>query len=122
MVKRTALLALLALSGCYFGKSKEDRPWSNETVSRIEVGKTTKADVLRLLGPPKVIIRLLDSEAYMYVASVEKKTGTILVVLNLTRSDKQYDAITVIINRQDIVTGVGARFAGDEAAYGFPWD
>ena len=123
MLKSGALAAaLVALGGCYFGKKKDDRPWSPETVARIEVGKTTKADVLKLLGPPKQIIRLLESEAYMYVASVEKNTSAILLVINLSRSDKQYDAVTVIINRQDVVTGVGSRFAGNEAEYGFPWD
>src|SRR5262245_31652664 len=100
--------AAVALSGCYVSKKKDDRPWPPDVVSKIEVGKTTKADVLKLLGPPKQIIRLLESEAYMYVASVEKNSGLILVVLNLSRSDRQYDAVTVIINRQDIVTAVGS--------------
>jgi hypothetical protein len=53
---------------------------------------------------------------------VEKSSGLVLVVLNLSRSDRQYDAVTVIINRQDVVTAVGARFSGDDAAYGLPWD
>ena len=114
--------AAVALSGCYVSKKKDDRPWPPDVVSKIEVGKTTKADVLKLLGPPKQIIRLLESEAYMYVASVEKNSGLILVVLNLSRSDRQYDAVTVIINRQDIVTAVGSRFSADEAEYGPPWD
>jgi len=117
-----AAVALLVLNGCYFARKKDDRPWPMDVVSKIEVGKTTKADVLKLLGPPKQIIRLLESEAYMYVASVEKSSGLVLVVLNLSRSDRQYDAVTVIINRQDIVTAVGARFSGDDAAYGLPWD
>jgi hypothetical protein len=78
--------------------------------------------VLQLLGPPKQIIRLLESEAYMYVASVEKNSGLVLLVLNLSRSDRQYDAVTVIINRQDVVTAVGSRFSADEASYGPPWD
>ncbi len=117
-----AALALLVLNGCYFSRKKDDRPWPLDVVSKIEVGKTTKAEVLKLLGPPKQIIRLLESEAYMYIASVEKSSGLVLVVLNLSRSDRQYDAVTVIINRQDVVTAVGARFSGEDAAYGLPWD
>jgi outer membrane protein assembly factor BamE (lipoprotein component of BamABCDE complex) len=123
MRKIPALVAaLVALSGCYVSKKKDDRPWPAEVVSKIEVGKTTKAEVLKLLGPPKQIIRLLESEAYMYVASVEKNSGLVLLVLNLSRSDRQYDAVTVIINRQDVVTAVGSRFSADEASYGPPWD
>src|ERR1051326_1715278 len=114
--------ALVVLNGCYFSKKKDDRPWPADVVSKIEVGKTTKAEVLKLLGPPKQVIRLLESEAYMYIASVEKNSGLVLVGLNLSRRDRQYDAVTVIINRQDVVTAVGSRFSGDEASYGLPWD
>jgi len=123
MRKLIALAAAFAiLNGCYVSKKKDDRPWPPEIVARIVVGKTTKAEVLQLLGPPKQIIRLLESEAYMYIAPVEKNSGLVLLVLNLSRSDRQYDAVTVIINRQDIVTAVGSRFTADEASYGPPWD
>lgn len=123
MGKLIAVAAALAvLNGCYFGKKMDDRPWPAEVVKKIQVGKTTKAEVLMLLGPPKQIVRLLESEAYMYVASVEKNSGIVLLVLNLSRSDRQYDAVTVIINRQDVVTAVGSRFTADEAEYGFPWE
>src|SRR5436190_18367686 len=67
-----AVLALGTLNGCYFGKKRDDRPWPTNVASHIEVGKTTKAEVLKLMGPPKVVVRLLESEAYMYVATVEK--------------------------------------------------
>jgi outer membrane protein assembly factor BamE (lipoprotein component of BamABCDE complex) len=123
-VNKLTLAALVPalLGGCYFGKSKDDRPWNRESVDRIQAGKTTKAEVLQILGPPKQIVRLLESEAYMYTHTVSKDTGTFLVILNFSRSDRQYDAITVIINRQDVVTAVGARFAAEEAEYGFPWE
>jgi len=117
-----ALAAIAALGGCYFGKRNEDRTWDPELVAKIAPGKTTKAEVLQLLGPPRQVVRLLESEAYMYTHSVEKDTNTFLIVLNLSRTDKQYDSITVIINRQDVVTAVGSRFAADKAEYGFPWE
>lgn len=116
-----ALIAL-SLGGCFFGKKMDDRPWPAEAVAKLQPGKSTKAEVLALLGPPKEIVRLLDSEAYMYVHAVEKNTSTYLVLLNLSRSDRQYDAVTVIINRQDVVTAVGSRFSAGEAEYGFPWE
>ena len=117
-----AAAAIAALSGCYLGKKRDDRPWPSDVASKIEVGKTTKAEVLKLLGPPKQVVRLLESEAYMYVATVEKTSGIFLLILNLSRTDRQYDAVTVIINRQDIVTAVGSRLSADEAEYGMPWD
>lgn len=121
-MKLASLAPLLLLAtGCYFAKTKEHRPWDAELVAKIEPGKTTKAQVLQLLGPPKQIVRLLDSEAYMYSHAVNKETGTYLLIINLSRSDTQFDAITVIINRQDLVTAVGHRFDAEQAGYGFPW-
>lgn len=111
----------LVLAGCFFGKTKDQRPWDEADVAKIQVGKTTKAEVLRLLGPPKQIVRLLESEAYMYAHSIQKETGTYLIVFNMHRTDTQYDAVTVIINRQDVVTAVGHRFDAEKAGYGFPW-
>ena len=122
-MKKALLAALPAvlLSGCFFRKAIDDRPWNEESVAKIEVGKSTKADVLRLLGPPKQIVRLLESEAYMYTHTVEKHTGTFLVVVNLYRTDRQYDSVCVVIDRKDVVTAVGSRFKADKAKYGVPW-
>ena len=121
-MKLLPLLLLLLSTSCYFSKTQEDRPWSAEAVSTIEAGKTTKAEVLKLLGPPTEIVRLLESEAYIYRHAMEKQTGTFLLIINMRRVDRQYDAVTVIINRQDIVTAVGSRFTANEAEYGFPWE
>jgi outer membrane protein assembly factor BamE (lipoprotein component of BamABCDE complex) len=114
-------LLLLFLSGCYFGKQKDDRPWSPDQLARLQVGKTTKAEVLQVLGPPRQVVRLLDSEAFMYTHAVEKSTNSFMVVLNLHRSDRQYDAITVLVGRDGIVQAVGSRFAAEESSYGTPW-
>ena len=115
------LLPFLSV-GCYFSKSIQERPWDPEVVAGIEPGKTTKAEVLQRLGPPTEIIRLLESEAYVYRHPIEKQTGTFLIVLNMRRVDRQFDAVTVIINREDKVTAVGSRFNAETAEYGFPWE
>ena len=121
-MKILPVLLLLLSTGCYFSKTQEDRPWSFEAVSSIEAGKSTKADVMKVLGPPTEIIRLLESEAYVYRHAMEKQTGAFFLIVNMRRVDRQYDAVTVIINREDIVTAVGSRFTADEAEYGFPWE
>lgn len=116
-----AAAGLLILSGCVLGKTKEDHSWSAEQVAKLQVGKTNKAEVLLALGPPKQVVRLLDSEAYMYTHAIEKSTNTWLLVLILNRHDRQYDSITVIIGRDGIVQAVGSRFGSESASYGPPW-
>ena len=113
--------SLLFVSGCYFGKTRDERPWKESQVAEIKVGQTTKAEVLRLLGPPQEIVRLLESEAYVYTHTIEKNTGTFLILVNLQRTDRQFDRVTVIIDRKDLVTAVGSRYTADTAGYGFPW-
>jgi outer membrane protein assembly factor BamE (lipoprotein component of BamABCDE complex) len=122
MTRVATVPLLVLLAGCYFGKTKDESPYDRSLVAKIEVGKTTKAQVLQLLGAPKQVIRLLESEAYMYTHTIQKDTGTYLIIFNMRRQDTQYDAITVIINRQDIVTAVGSRFAAEQSEYGFPFE
>lgn len=122
-MKRALLVTapLILATGCYFSKNKEGIGLDPAVVARIEVGKTTKAELLEILGPPTQIIRLLDSEAYVYRHSIQKNTGTILILLNMVRSDQQFDAVTAIISRAGTVTAVGSRFTSDKASYGFPF-
>jgi outer membrane protein assembly factor BamE (lipoprotein component of BamABCDE complex) len=120
MTRLAAVLPLL-LCGCLLTKSKDDFPLAPEDVARIEVGKTTKAEILQILGPPKQIVRLLDSEAFVYQHTIQKSTGLYLAILNLQRADKQHDAVTVIVDRKGVVTAVGSRFLSDRARYATPW-
>lgn len=116
------ILPLLMLStGCYFQKNKDDTYWKPEVVAKIEVGTTTKAQVLELLGPPRKIIKLHDTEAFVFEHVIEKRTGLFVLILTTHRVDKQRDAVTVIIDRKGVVTAVGSRFNADDASFGSPW-
>jgi len=122
MKKILLILPLLLLStGCYFQKNKDDSYWRPEVVAKIEVGTTTKAQVLELLGPPRKIIKLHDSEAFVFEHVIEKRTGLFAIILITQRIDKQRDAVTVIIDRKGVVTAVGSRFQAEEASFGSPW-
>ena len=121
-MSRSALLcALLLLPGCFISKDLEERTWDAQAVERLEVGKSTRADVLRVLGSPSEVIELLDSDAYVYEHAVEKTTGLFVIVFNATRRDRQYDRVTVIVDRQGTVAAVGTRWTADQAIYGLPW-
>ena len=63
------------------------------------MGTSTRADVLKLLGPPTRVVELLDSDAYVYQHAIEKGTGLFLIVFNTVRSDRQLDGVTVIVDR-----------------------
>lgn len=116
-----AALVLLLSTGCFLSKTKEDVPWNQEEVAMIEAGTTTKAELLQLLGPPTEIIRLLNTDAFIWRRHIEKNTGTFLLLINMERSDRQFDAITAIVNKDGIVEAIGSRFSSDQSSYGLPW-
>ena len=119
---RWVMLALpLALGGCLYADAIDGSSWSRETVAKIEVGKTTRAQVLEMLGPPRHILRLTEGEALVYTCSIEKSTGFSLIIVSTWRNDKQYDGVTVLVNRDGLVTAVGSRFDMDRASHGLPW-
>lgn len=117
----TVLLLGLLLPGCYFQKRKENSYWKQEQVASIQVGKTTKAEVLEALGPPKKIIKLHEAEAYVFEHVVEKRTGFFAVLLVTQRIDQQRDAVTVIVDKSGLVSAVGSRFDAEKASFGSPW-
>ena len=120
-MRKLVLLLPLSLGGCLWADAIDGSSWSRQNVSNIEVGKTTRAQVLEWLGPPRQIVRLTEGEALVYTCSIEKSTGFSLIIVSTWRNDKQYDGVTVLVNRDGIVTAVGARWDMDRAKHGMPW-
>ena len=118
---RILTLLVLLLAGCYFQKTKDDVGLTPDPLDSIVVGRTTRAEALQLLGPPTRIVKLLESEAYVYEHTVEKRTGMSIIIFTTHRIDKQRDAVTLIIDKGGIVQAVGSRFTRDEARFGMPW-
>lgn len=54
-MKWGVLLAALSLAGCMASKSGSERIMDDQTVSKIEPGKSTKADVKALFGEPSKV-------------------------------------------------------------------
>jgi hypothetical protein len=111
----------LLIGGCFMGKSKDASPLETNAAQQITVGSTTKAEVLDRLGPPNKILKLHESEAMVYEHVVTKNSALFLFIVTLYRTDRQKDAVTVIIDKEGIVSAVGAKAEADEASFGSPW-
>ncbi len=48
-------LALLGMGGCVIARGYRDRPIDEKVIAAIQPGVTTKADILRLFGPPQEV-------------------------------------------------------------------
>ncbi|MHC4472426.1 MAG: hypothetical protein ACYS99_15855 [Planctomycetota bacterium] len=111
----------MLLPGCFVAKSVDDTRWDPQTVSKIKVGRSSRADVLNLLGPPTQVVELLDSDAYVYRHTIVKDTGLFLLIFSALREDRQMDAVTVIVDRAGKVQAVGSKYNAERAIHGMPW-
>jgi len=116
------LLMIVTGSGCaVIGRGKDFRPIEEKTLTHVEPGKTTAADVMKLFGPPSQIVKLSNGNAYIYDRSLSKATGLWLVVVTFANYDTQHDRIVFFINNQDLVTHYGSSFKSDTSTYGMPF-
>ena len=121
------LLLTLLLSGCVLSLSEDGSRLRDEAADQIIVGKSTRADVARLLGPPDIIVYSnkehdpLFEQAYQYKRTTNKGSAMCLWVFATCRSDTKYDRITVFFDQNGVVEHIGSRLDGRKAEYGAPW-
>jgi len=128
-----AMLLLPLISGCVaVGHSYEGNPISRDVLDRIEVGRTTRAEVLELLGAPLAVERVdvtglterllaridgdelalkldpaLFDELYIYRRTQTYRFGVFLGVYTRITSDQRSDRLTILFDPEGVVLGVG---------------
>lgn len=116
------LLVIITGSGCaVIGRGKDFRPIDEKTLTHVEPGKTTAAEVMGLFGPPSQIVKLSNGNAYIYDRSLSKATGLWLVFVTFANYDTQHDRIVFFLNNKDLVTHYGSSFKSDTSSYGMPF-
>lgn len=96
----------LALVGCVQFKSKRgvEVAWQPEVMSGIEVGKTTRRDVLRDLGPPSQIIALEEETVLYYLFEKAEGEGMILILYNTVDINTRYDRAVFFFDESDVLS------------------
>lgn len=85
--------------------------------ARIEAGKSSKADVLRELGPPDRLVRQYEGDVFVYAYirrnensfELSEPVFTRLLIFSYTKTQEKSDRMVVLFDRNGIVTGVGFR-------------
>lgn len=127
-----AMLPLLGLSGCLYVSAEGTfgARVDPAVVARIEPGVTTKADVLRWLGPPEEFLRsevlesLADDEtriaggvalgnramdAFTYQRDDVESRATLLLLYNRVRARVESELLVVFFDADDRVREVSVR-------------
>lgn len=117
---RLIALALCAqlLGGCAQFESKRgvDVNWQSMVTDKLVTGKTTRQEVLALLGPPSQVIALNNESVLYYLFEHSEGEGLILIVYNRMRIDTRYDRAIFFFDNNDVLTEFSTRlYPADEA-------
>ena len=97
---------IFLLGGCaqYENRRGVDVTWQSAVTAELSKGKSTRADVLKLLGPPSQVLALDDETALYYLFEHSKGDGLILIIYNRMSIDTRYDRAIFFFDNQDILT------------------
>lgn len=128
MKKLVCLLALcVATSGCVLSQATDGTSIDATTLEGITPGRSTRADVTRLLGPPDEIINAakehdpLFEKVFIYKRSRTRNSALFLVIFSTYRSDTKYDQVAVFFDERGVVEHVGSDVSAATASYGMPF-
>lgn len=87
------VICLPILAGCVQFNSRRgiEVAWQDQVVANLEKGRSTRADVLELLGPPSQVIALRDETVMYYLFENAEGDGLILIVYNNIDIETHYD-------------------------------
>ncbi len=111
-------LCVQMLGGCAQFESKRgvDVNWQSVVTDKLVTGKTTRPEVLALLGPPSQVIALENESVLYYLFEHSEGEGLILIVYNRMRIDTRYDRAIFFFDKNDVLTEFSTRlYPADEA-------
>ncbi len=99
------LVITLSLTACLQFRSKRgvEVNWQAAVTEQLESGKSTRADVMTLLGPPSQIIALEKETALYYLFERTAGQGYILVLYNRFEIDARYDRAVFFFDENDVL-------------------
>jgi hypothetical protein len=119
------LIGAVALSGCAISAQRFGRPIDAERIATIQVGVSTKADVLREFGPPSAysalpavpspqdpsvtgaddLLARAEAESRMFVYEYREDRENFLTVILFTRFRREVvsDRLMVFFDERDVV-------------------
>lgn len=110
MTSLTRILSMAAVvvlfAGCaqYTDKRGVEVTWQPQAIEQLTKGKSTRKDVLDLLGPPSQVISLGDETVLYYLYEKSAGQGYILIVYNRFDRGTEYDRAVFFFDSNDVLT------------------
>ena len=100
------VLVLIVIQGCAFSRGTLGEDINSESVDAIKSTRTTKAEVLSLLGAPDRLLQVNGRDVFQYYRYDAKVGSLLLILINFSRVSVRSDDLFVILNREGIVEDV----------------
>jgi outer membrane protein assembly factor BamE (lipoprotein component of BamABCDE complex) len=113
----TLLPALGLLLGCVQFSSKRgvEVSWQPEVIAQLETGKSTREDVLSMLGPPSQVISVGDETVLYYLFEKSEGQGVILILYNQFDRETDYDRAVFFFDKDDVLIDYATQIKPDES-------
>lgn len=142
-----AVVLVAAAPGCILGRVRDEAPLDPDAVRAIEPGRTTKRDVVALLGAPTYVndrigLRLVGrpdvldgggagplidelvrsplDHSYTYEHTETKSASLYLLVLSFTNTETRRDRVVVFFDERGVVSHVGVTLDAGSAEFRLP--
>ena len=112
-----AVIAVGLLCGCSLSYTSIGVPVPE--THGLEIGRSTKPDVLEALGPPRLVRQQFDGELYTWRRTKERKRSlTILPIyvqaFHFADGESRRDDLSLLFDREGILRGIGRRLETEE--------
>ncbi len=117
-MRRLAAVAVAALlSGCSLVYTEVGVPVP--AGDGLEVGRTTKAEALEALGPPRLVRRQFDGELYTWRRTKSRRRSLTLIPIyvrafHYSDAESQRDDLSLLFDRDGVLRGIGRRLETEE--------
>lgn len=142
-----ALLVVLGSPGCILGRVRDQAPIDSGAVARIQVGKTTKREVVEMLGAPTYVndriglrvvgrpdaldgssagplvdelVRSPLDHSYTYEHTNTKSASLYLLIISFTNTETHRDRVVVFFDDEGVVSHVGVTLDAENAEFRLP--
>jgi len=111
------VLAAWSAGGCVILRSYQGNELPTVSDGQLVPGTTTKADVLRNVGPPDRIVRQYDGDVFVY-AYLRRNVNTLrltepvfthLTIFEYTKEQEKSDRLVVMFDRAGVLVSVGLQ-------------
>jgi hypothetical protein len=115
------LVAVVAVSGCTFHRTRFNIEDFNAKAAKIEPGKTKVSEMVQILGTePNTILPVEDGNSiYIYYFGDTKTGGLTLIVLNFLKTNAAVDSGFFVVDKNNVVQRAFISTNSEEVSWGW---